>query len=179
MILVFAVAIICVIADQVTKYLISSSYAVGEGTSIIDGVFRLTYIKNEGAAFGSLSDARWIFMTASTLLIIAIIGYAVWKRPKSKLLCVTLGLLAGGGIGNMIDRVALGYVVDFLDFCAFPDLWKWIFNFADVFVCVATGLLILYIIRYDDKAKPEVAEAAADDTPTEDVKGGDENNEAE
>ncbi len=177
MILVFAVAVLCIVIDQVTKYLIASGFAVGEGIDLIDGVFRLTYIKNEGAAFGSLSDYRWIFMTVSTLLIIAIIGYTVWKRPKDRLLCLSLGLLAGGGIGNMIDRVALGYVVDFLDFCAFPQLWKWIFNFADVFVCVGTAAMVIWMLKYDGKSDKGTATAA--DAVSDDVKGGNEDNEAE
>ena len=62
------------------------------------------------------------------------------------LLRVGLSLVIGGGIGNMIDRIAYGYVVDFLDFCAFPSIWKWVFNIADACVCVGAGIVMLYFI---------------------------------
>lgn len=174
MLIVFITAILCIGIDQLTKYLIVSDFAVGESVPLIDGVFHLTYIKNEGAAFGSLSNYRWVFMTASVLLIVGIIVYAVLKRPKSTCLCLALGMLLGGGIGNMIDRIFLGYVVDFLDFCAFPDLWKWIFNGADTFVCVGTALMVIWMFRSDMNIDKSVAADAVDGT-----KGGNENDEAE
>ncbi|MBE6708673.1 MAG: signal peptidase II [Ruminococcaceae bacterium] len=178
MLTVFITAILCIGIDQLTKYLVVSNFAVGESIGLIDGVFHFTYIKNEGAAFGSLSDYRWIFMSASILLIIGIIVYSVWKRPKNIFLCLSLGMLLGGGVGNMIDRIFLGYVVDFLDFCAFPELWKWIFNFADAFVCVGTALLIFWMFKYDTKTYD--AEKTAEKTDgAESVKGGNENDEAE
>ena len=68
---------------------------------------------------------------------------------------VSLGLIAGGGIGNMIDRVYLGYVVDFLDFCAFPKLWMWIFNVADACVCIGAGMLALWMILDTIKEEKE------------------------
>ncbi|MBR4013794.1 MAG: signal peptidase II, partial [Clostridia bacterium] len=64
----------------------------------------------------------------------------------SALACAAMSMIIAGGIGNMIDRVALGYVIDFLDFCAFPTLWMWVFNVADVCVCVGGGLLVLWLI---------------------------------
>lgn len=174
MIVIFLTALLCVVADQVTKYLVASNFEVGESVGLWDGVFHFTYVKNEGAAFGSLADARWIFMTVSVVLIVAIVGYAIWKRPKNLLLCITLGLILGGGIGNMIDRVALGYVVDFLDFCAFPELWKWVFNLADVFVCIGAGLMVIYTLKYDERT-PDKASADVTDS----AKGGNDNDEAE
>jgi signal peptidase II len=72
--------------------------------------------------------------------------YLIKKKPKNKLLTVSLVLIIGGGIGNMIDRVLLGYVIDFIDFCAFPNLWVWVFNIADAAICIGTGLLALYMI---------------------------------
>ena len=174
MLTVFITAILCIGIDQLTKYLIVSDFAIGESIPLIDGVFNLTYIKNEGAAFGSLSNYRWVFMTASVLLIVGIIVYSVWKRPKSTCLCLALGMLLGGGIGNMIDRIFLGYVVDFLDFCAFPELWKWIFNGADTFVCVGTALMVIWMFRSDMNTDKTAAADAADG-----AKGGNENDEAE
>ena len=132
--------------DQLTKYLVVSNMALHESIDIIPGVFRFTYIQNDGAAFGSLDNARWVFMILSTVAIIGILIYMFWKKPQNKLMLSALILIVSGGIGNMIDRIALGYVIDFLDFCAFPKVWMWVFNVADSFVCIGAGLLILWLV---------------------------------
>ncbi len=135
-----------VVVDQVSKILVIKYLKDIVSVELIPGIFRFTYVENRGAAFGMLSDNRWVFMIISTLAIGALIVY-LWKfRPDSRLACLALSMIAGGGIGNMIDRVALGYVVDFIDFCAFPSVWMWVFNIADAFVCVGAGLLILWLI---------------------------------
>jgi signal peptidase II len=67
--------------------------------------------------------------------------------PKSLLCRISIAFLIGGGIGNMIDRVLLGFVIDFIDFCAFPKIWMWVFNVADAFVTVGTIALMLYLVR--------------------------------
>ena len=151
-----------VLLDQLTKILVWSLMQVGESVDIIPNVFRFTYVQNEGAAFGMLAEHRWIFMVLSVIGIAAMLIY-LWRfRPDSRLACTALSLIIGGGIGNMIDRVALGYVVDFLDFCAFPNLWMWVFNVADSCVCIGAGLLILWLvldmvreIRKEKKRKTE------------------------
>lgn len=132
--------------DQLTKYLVVSNMTLHESIDIIPGVFRFTYIQNDGAAFGSLDNARWVFMILSTVAIIGILVYMFWKKPQDKLMLAALTLIVSGGIGNMIDRVALGYVIDFIDFCAFPKIWMWVFNVADSFVCIGAGLLILWLV---------------------------------
>ncbi len=135
-----------VVLDQVTKRLVVAFLNPDVPFDIIKGVFRFSYVENEGAAFGILNEHRWVFMVISTLAIAALIFY-LWKyRPKSRLACTALAFIIGGGIGNMIDRVALGYVIDFLDFCAFPKVWRWVFNVADAFVCIGAGMLILWLI---------------------------------
>ena len=135
-----------VFIDQISKYLVVIYMDLYQSIDIIPGVFRFTYIQNRGAAFGSMADNRWIFMLLSSVAIIAILVYLFWKKPQSKLILSAIILLVGGGIGNMIDRIRLGYVIDFLDFCAFPKIWMWVFNIADAFVCVGAGLLALWFI---------------------------------
>ena len=135
-----------VFLDQISKYLVVIYMELGESVDIIPGVFRFTYIHNKGAAFGSMSDSRWLFMILSTVAIAAILVFIFWKKPESKLMLSALLMICSGGIGNMIDRIRLGYVIDFLDFCAFPNLWKWIFNVADSFVVIGAGMLILWMI---------------------------------
>ena len=135
-----------VLVDQISKLLVVAFLDREEPLIIINKVFRFTYVENDGAAFGSFSDKPWIFMIASTLLIVGLLVYLVKFRPESMLACISIAMIIGGGIGNMIDRVRLGYVIDFLDFYAFGSLWTWVFNFADAFVCVGCGLMFIWCI---------------------------------
>lgn len=145
-----------VILDQGSKILVMNFLDRGEPLEIIKGVFRFTYVENTGAAMGMFSDHRWVFMIISVLGIIAMIVY-LWKfRPESKLACTALAMIIGGGIGNMIDRtfykgtlpdtVGENVVIDFIDFCAFPEIWPWVFNVADSFVCVGAGILMVWCV---------------------------------
>ncbi len=156
-----------VVLDQVIKLLVVANIPLHESVELIPGVFRFTYIQNDGAAFGSMDDARWLFMILSTVAIVAIMVYICWKKPQDKLLLSSLLLIQAGGIGNMIDRIRLGYVIDFFDFCAFPSLWKWVFNVADSFVVIGAGLLMLWMIldtvkaAKEEKAKKQAAKTDA------------------
>ena len=135
-----------VAADQVSKLLVVNFLSREESLPIIKGILQFTYVENDGAAFGSFDDKRWVFMVASTVMIVGLIIY-LWKfPPKSKLACVAMAMIVGGGIGNMIDRIRLEYVIDFIDFCAFPNLWMWVFNVADSAVCIGCAMLFLWAI---------------------------------
>lgn len=138
--------IVLVFIDQITKWL-SVFFLQDQGPiRIIPWVLRLEFLPggNKGAAWGMFSDQRWIFITVSTVAIIAVLLYIYLKRPKNKLLTASLALIIAGGIGNMIDRVFIGSVIDFItfDFMDFP-----IFNGADSFVCIGAALLFLYLIN--------------------------------
>ena len=150
------IALGTVILDQVSKLLIVKYLDPSEPFVVINGIFRFTYVENDGAAFGMLDNHRWIFMVLSVLGIAALCVY-LWKfTPPSKLAITAIAFIIGGGIGNMIDRIRLGFVIDFIDFYALPNLWKWVFNVADAFVCIGAGMLILYLlidIIKDTKAK--------------------------
>ena len=144
-ILPFAIAVFCVIAvDQGSKLLVLSTL-YGDRIDLIPNILRFTYVENKGMAFGLLADHRWVFMVFSVLGI-ALIAVYFYFFAKTLLSRTALALIIGGGIGNMIDRVRLGFVVDFIDFCAFPELWSWVFNIADAAVCVGAGLFILDLI---------------------------------
>ena len=137
---------VCVGLDQLTKWLAVTFLAKGESVTVIPSVFRFTYVENDGAAFGMLDDHRWIFMVVSSVAIVGLLIF-LWKfSPDSKWVKVGISLIIGGGIGNMIDRLALGYVIDFLDFCAFPKVWPWVFNGADSFVCVGGGIVFVWCL---------------------------------
>ena len=142
--------------DQLTKQLAAHLLTRVMTVPLIKGVLHLTYVENRGAAWGMLANHRWVFMLFSTIAILAIgaylfrgISYLSDKRedgsypPIPSFGGIALALIVSGGIGNMIDRIALGYVVDFIDFrlINFP-----VFNGADCFVTVGAFMLALYLI---------------------------------
>ena len=167
MLIWLAVIIVTVFLDQLTKYLTVLHLKPIDTLPIIEDVFHLTYVENTGAAFGMMKDARWVFMITSTAAIIGILGYMIHRYyvKKEKLHwaeALSLSLIVGGGIGNMIDRTMLGYVVDMID-CRFINFA--VFNVADSFVCIGAGLMILYLIvltvkeiKAEKTAKPALAE---------------------
>ena len=131
--------------DQLTKVLVLKLMTLGQSISVIPGVINLTYIQNGGAAFGMLSNHRWVFMVISIVAIGGIGAYLFGFCKERISLQLGLAMIVGGGVGNMIDRIAYGYVVDMIDFCLF-SFWKWIFNVADAFVCIGAGFVVLALI---------------------------------
>lgn len=129
--------------DQLSKLLAVKFLEPVVTVPLWSGVLHLTYVENKGAAFGMLADHRWVFMTISSVAIVAIALYLYSGRSAGKLFNTALMLIVSGGIGNMIDRIALGYVVDFIDFALIDFA---VFNIADSFVCVGAGLLILSLV---------------------------------
>ena len=144
--------------DQLSKWLTVINLGLHETFPLIEGVFHFTYVRNTGAAFSMFDkpEERWIFMSISTVAIIALAIYLWYNRKGSKLLCVALSFIIGGGIGNMVDRCILKYVIDMLDFRLINFA---IFNVADSFVCVGVGLFALAVILEEiensKKAKAE------------------------
>ena len=139
---------VCVVAgtvllDQVTKALVLNLMYEGQ-IVLIPHVLNFTYVENRGMAFGLLSEHRWVFLVLSTVGI-ALMALYLWYYAKTALSRVGLSLVIAGGIGNMIDRLALGFVVDFIDFCAF-DFWVWVFNVADAAVCVGAAIFVLDLV---------------------------------
>ncbi len=155
------IAAIVVILDQISKLICVNNMELGQSFEIIPGILKFTHIQNKGAAFGMLSDNRWVFMIISVIVIIAMIVALKYFKPSHKLYYISISMILGGGIGNMIDRVRLGYVVDFVDFCAF-DFWKWVFNVADIAVTVGCILFIVYLIFYDRPAKHNEVEQGSE-----------------
>lgn len=137
-------AVVIALADQGTKHLIASLLAAGE-TRGVTGFFNLVLVFNRGAAFSFLADAPgWqrelfagIALAASGLIVALLV-----RNPGQRLFCAGLALILGGALGNLWDRIALGYVVDFLDFHALGYHWP-AFNLADSAISVGAALLIL------------------------------------
>ena len=139
-----------VVLDQLVKYLVANGMALGESIPVIEGVFHITRFHNTGAAFSSFEGQRVLLIALPVVLITVGLVYAWKNRTKSRLMLVSIAMIIGGGIGNLIDRIALGYVVDMFDFRVFP-----IFNVADSFVTVGCILLCIYILFYSDREHKE------------------------
>ena len=152
-----AVILLGIGLDQLTKFL-AVKFLMPKGTvPLIDGALHLTYVENKGAAFGMLSSHRYIFMIISVLLII-VVGVYLFYSVENKKIGVSLAMILSGGIGNMIDRVAFGYVVDFIDFRLINFA---VFNGADSFVCVGAALLAIFILK--DLGKPSQVKDAGEE----------------
>lgn len=130
-------------------------------------VLNLTYVENTGAAFGMLKNSPWVFNTVSVIAIIIMLAYLYLGHTDSRLSGISLAMLVSGGIGNMIDRFTLHYVVDFIDFRLINFA---VFNGADSFVCVGAGLLVFSMIRemLKDSRAAKAAQAASDGAHGED-----------
>ena len=138
--------------DQLLKVWAANALA-GGAIALIPGVLSLTYHENFGAAFGILQNQQFFLVGITSLVMLCgvVLLFSGWV--KSMLLMWSIALVLGGGVGNLIDRVWRGYVVDYVYFepINFP-----IFNFADSCVVVGTGLIMLYILFFEGKAKPGI-----------------------
>ena len=139
-----AIILLGIAIDQFTKYLtVKHIEKDKEEIVVIKGFFSFWHTTNDGAAWGILDDARWVFMSISTVAIVGMLIYLYLGFSQNRLYEISLSIIISGGIANMIDRIFLGYVVDMLKF-TFIDFP--IFNVADSFVCIGAGLLILALI---------------------------------
>ena len=150
MYLYILIIVIAVALDQLVKYLVVHGMALGESIPVIDGVFHITRFHNTGAAFSSFEGQRVLLIALPCILITAGLIYMWRHKEASRMLLVPVAMIIGGGIGNLIDRACLGYVVDMFDFRVFP-----IFNVADSFVTVGCILLCIYVLISPDSKKKE------------------------
>ena len=151
----FALALGVVLADQVTKALVLGRFAAGERLEVT-GFFNMVLVYNKGAAFSFLSDAQgWQtpLLIAFAVVAIGIVGTLLVRSPGRPLFCTGLALILGGALGNLIDRLRFGQVVDFLDFHAAG--WHWpAFNVADSAITVGAVLLILEgFVHHEGRAR--------------------------
>lgn len=140
------VGAVLVIIDQIIKYFVSSYLQPVGSVSVIDNLFSLTYVENKGVAFGMFSDMRWVFVALTSALLAIIIFYMFKKRPKGKFFYICAALIIGGGIGNLIDRIFYGYVIDYLSLSFFPPVC----NFADYCITAGTIMLVIYLLFFSD-----------------------------
>lgn len=140
-VILFSLMIVAV--DQLSKYVIRLNLNPHDSIPVIRGIFHITYVQNTGAAFSILRGKTYFFMIISIAIIVAIIYFLRQIPPQKKLLRFVMASILGGALGNLIDRIRLGYVVDFFDFRIWP-----VFNVADCAVVVG-ALILVYIMTFD------------------------------
>lgn len=138
------VMIVLIVAfDQITKYFASSKLTDGHIASFIPGVAQFRYAENTGMAFSMFSGARWVFIALTVVVCVGVFYYMFSNKCKSLWLYWSLGVILSGGIGNLIDRVRFGYVVDFIE----PTFVNFaVFNIADCAVTCGAVVLIGYLV---------------------------------
>jgi signal peptidase II len=137
------IAAVVLLADQVSKALVRTYLApTGVSVPIVGDLVRFTFTRNEGAAFGLLPGSRVLFIPIHIIVLVCIAGYLVRRRPHSPWLIAALGLVAGGAMGNLIDRTVVGWVTDFVQVpFNFP-----VFNVADSAIVVGVAMLVWWLL---------------------------------
>jgi signal peptidase II len=146
--LAFVIAALVFVVDRGVKALVEGSMRLGESIPLIPGFLSLTYIKNDGGAFGILGGSRLVLLIGSAVAI----GVVLWillSGSSSRLASLGCGLILGGAAGNLVDRLAAGEVTDYVHF----SFW-YIFNAADAAIVVGVAILLLSTLRSPEKGRP-------------------------
>ncbi len=145
------IAVVLVAVDQVIKNWAAEILTKGE-ISVIEHVLYLKYTENTGVAFSMFSDNRWVLIGVTSIMLVAVLAFFLSGKVTEKLEIFSLSLLLSGGVGNLIDRISLGYVIDYIDVRIINFA---IFNFADICICVGAFLLCVAVYFSDKKEKEE------------------------
>lgn len=137
---IFSTAFIVIFLDQLTKFLIRKNFQLNESIPVIKDIFHFTYITNTGSAFGIFKGLNLFFIIFSFVVIFAILYFTNQIKEGERVMHLCLGLLLGGTIGNLIDRLSFGSVIDFIDFRIWP-----VFNIADSAVTISVFTLIFLL----------------------------------
>lgn len=153
--ILLVIATLVVGIDQGTKVLIDRTMDLYSTIPVIENFFNITYVRNKGAAFSFLADSSWrlpFFIMISLVAICVIIVVFIRLRPDQKFTAVSLSLIFAGAIGNLIDRVRFGEVIDFLDAHWYTHHWP-VFNVADTAICIGVGLLAIDMFIEEKRLK--------------------------
>lgn len=153
--LALPIAGLVVFFDQLSKLYIDRRFALYESLKVLENFFHITYVRNKGAAFGILADSAYrvpFFSAVALLAVVGILWYLRQVPDDQRVQQVGLSLVLGGAIGNLVDRVRLGEVIDFIDVHWHRYHWP-AFNVADIAICVGVGLLLLGLWRSEQQAK--------------------------
>lgn len=153
------IAALSVAADQIIKYIVNSSIERGAHIDFIPNVLSLTHIRNAGAAWSMMEGKTWFLVLMPIAVMIAALVYMYRHRGSSKLMLVSLALVLGGGVGNLIDRIRMHEVIDYLkcELFSFP-----VFNFADICVVVGAAMFCVYMLFFDESAKKDKSKNKSD-----------------
>lgn len=151
MISILVISAILAFIDQIIKYIVDLNLVLNDSTNIINGFFRLTYVRNTGAAF-SLFENKQIFLIIITIIALAVMIYFLKNKLFNKSEIIIYSLIISGILANLIDRIFRGYVVDYLDFTIFKYNFP-IFNFADIMIVGGCILLVVSMFIGEKKCK--------------------------
>ena len=140
---IFLFSLIFVLLDFVVKIIINNNIALYDSINIIPKFFSITYVRNTGAAFSIMENNRVLFIIIAIIALILIYKYLIMNKVIDRYLMISYSMLVGGIIGNMIDRIIYGYVIDYLSFNIFGYSFP-IFNLADTFIVISIIMLLLY-----------------------------------
>jgi signal peptidase II len=149
------ISVVVLFLDQATKIFIDRTMDLHSTITVVENFFNITYIRNKGAAFGFLAESSFrlpFFILISIIAVIVIIGIFRKLRPEQKLTAVSLSLIFAGALGNLIDRIRLGEVIDFIYVHWYEHYWP-AFNVADSAICVGVALLALDMLRDEQRKK--------------------------
>jgi signal peptidase II len=162
--LFWAIALVWLVLDQVVKFIEVGSMRVGDSIALWPGVFHLTYVRNIGAAFSLFEGSFWLFYAAMILLLVLIGIFWKTEQPRTFLPVFAIALVFAGAVGNLIDRVRLGYVIDIFDLRIINFA---VFNVADFGItigCVAFFVWVLFFGGLDrEESQPETPDTATDE----------------
>jgi signal peptidase II len=143
-----AVALAAVIADQVTKAVVTRTLRLDESTHVV-GPLSIHHVQNSGIAFGLFAQATVVVTVVTAIAVVWMVVYFARSGARHPALPAALGLLIGGSLSNLVDRIRLHHVTDFIDFRYWPA-----FNLADTFICVGVAVLLLVLVGADRRPKP-------------------------
>ena len=147
--MIIIVSVISLILDIGSKYYISKNFIVYESKTIIKNFLDITYVKNTGAAFSILEDNTWMITIISLMIIMGVIYYIYKNKPSNNIENIGYGMVIGGALGNFIDRIIYGYVIDFIDINLFG--WNYpVFNIADILIVVSVIIMVICCFRGDE-----------------------------
>lgn len=146
MLLYGLISILIILADQISKFIISSAFTDNTRHILIPHIINIVYRKNTGAAFSILSDHVILLGLISVIFCVGVVIFYLKRKPTHPLFCTSLSLIFAGAMGNGIDRIMRGYVIDFIEtaFINFP-----VFNIADISITIGAVLLVIYVTFYD------------------------------
>jgi len=128
--------------DQLTKLFIRQNFQIGESIPVVNNFFHITRVQNRGAAFGLMPEQHLLLILVALFVVVFLALYFWRKQPKGILMRISLGTILGGAVGNLTDRLFIGNVTDFLDFCIWP-----VFNIADSAIVVGIVLILVSLFK--------------------------------